>query len=126
MPVVVLSVGEEGEEDEEEEDEKKEGKEKKKTKEPTVKEQRKYTRYYGVPGPAMRPVATTAVRDKSRRHATVCSIFFVPSPPLLLLLLLLLLLPVWIPTIVVNASPLHPMPLHKGESRLSFFVSSLK
>ncbi|XP_032689741.1 uncharacterized protein LOC116853001 isoform X2 [Odontomachus brunneus] len=106
---VVLSVGEEGEEEEDEE----EDEEEKKTKELTVKEQEKYTRYYGVHGPAMRPVATTAVKDKSRRPATVCSIFFVLSPSLLLLLLLLLL-PVWIPTIVVNASPLHPTPLHKG------------
>lgn len=122
MLVAALAAGEEGEEDEEEEDE--EGKEGEREK--LTMERERHTGHYGYP--VMYSVATTAVGNKSRRLVTTGSVFFVqPPPPLLPLLLLLLLLPAWIQTIVVvDASPLHPTPLHKGESRLSFFVGSLR
>lgn len=101
MRVAALAVGEEGEEedgDEEEED--------------------RTGHRHEARGLAMCPPATAAVGGRSRRSATKCPIFFV--------LLLLLLLPVWILTIVVDASPLHPVPPYKGESRLPFFVDSLE
>lgn len=97
MRVAALAV--EGEEEEEEEDEE-EG-----------TEARRHRR--GAHGPRMRLAATTTVEGKSRWPAT-CPIFFV---------LLVFLLPVWILTIVVvDASPLHPAPPHRGESRLPVFV----
>lgn len=102
MRVAALAVGEEGEE-EEDEDEEEEA------------EDRTGHRHE-VRGLAMCPAATAAVGGRSRQPATMCPIFFV----------LLLLLPVWILTIVVDASPLHPVPPHRGESRLPFFVDSLE
>lgn len=98
MRVAALAVGEEGEE-EEDEDEEEEA------------EDRTGHRHEAH-GLAMCPAATAAVGGRSRQPATTCPIFFV----------LLLLLPVWILTIDVDASPLHPVPPHRGESRSPFFV----
>lgn len=96
MRVAALAVGEEGEEEEEEDEE----------------EGAAEGHHRGAHGPRMRLAATT-VEGKSRWPATTCPIFFV----------LLFLLPVWILTIdVVDASPLHPAPPHRGESRLPVFV----
>ncbi|KAM0730593.1 Disintegrin and metalloproteinase domain-containing protein 10 [Formica fusca] len=96
MRVAALAVGEEGEE-EEDEDEEEEA------------EDRTGHRHE-VRGLAMCPAATAAVGGRSRQPATMCPIFFV----------LLLLLPVWILTIVVDASPLHPVPPHRDITRNSY------
>lgn len=121
MRVVALAVDEEGEEEEEEEEDEKVEKEKEeKTEKLTVNEQERYTRHRWVNKPTMRP-ATTPVEDKNQRPTTTYSNFLIPTP-LPLLLLLMLLLPVWILSIVVDASPVHLMPLHKSELYL-FFVS---
>ncbi|XP_072760043.1 disintegrin and metalloproteinase domain-containing protein 10 [Anoplolepis gracilipes] len=100
MRVAALAVGEEGEEEEDEDEE-----------EETVAEDRTGHRHEAR-GLAMCPAATAAVGGRSRQPATTCPIFFV--------LLLLLLLPVWILTIVVDASPLHPAPLHRDITRNSY------
>ncbi|KAL6446416.1 hypothetical protein ACFW04_001174 [Cataglyphis niger] len=96
MRVAALAVGEEGEE-EEDEDEEEEA------------EDRTGHRHEAR-GLAMCPAATAAVGGRSRQPATMCPIFFV---------LLLLLLPVWI-LIVVDASPLHPVPPHRDITRNSY------
>ncbi|GAB1860021.1 ADAM10 endopeptidase [Camponotus japonicus] len=96
MRVAALAVGEEGEE-EEDEDEEEEA------------EDRTGHRHEAH-GLAMCPAATAAVGGRSRQPATTCPIFFV----------LLLLLPVWILTIDVDASPLHPVPPHRDITRNSY------
>lgn len=102
MRVAALAVGEEGEEEEEEEDEEEEEEKEAQT---------QAGHHHGARGPAMSPAATAAVGGRSRWPATTCPFLFV----------LLLLLPVWIlTTIVVNASPLHPAPPYRGESRFTF------
>lgn len=126
MRLVTLAVDEEGKEDEEEEDEEEEeeeGKEKemkKETEKLTVKKQQRYMGCYEIHGPTMRSLATIALGIKNQRPAMACSIFVVSPPPLLLLLLLLLQLPTSVLTIVVDASPLYPMPPYKSELRFIF------
>ncbi|XP_070154321.1 disintegrin and metalloproteinase domain-containing protein 10-like [Polyergus mexicanus] len=100
MRVAALAVGEEGEEEEDEDEE-----------EEAEVEDRTGHRHE-VRGLAMRPAATAAVGGRSRQPAAMCPIFFV--------LLLLLLLPVWILTIVVDASPLRPVPPHRDITRNSY------
>lgn len=101
MRVAALAVGEEGEEEEEDEEEETEGR-------PGY--------HHGARGPAMRSAsAATVGSSRSQWSITTCPIFFV-----------LLLLSVWILTVVVDASPLHPAPPHRGESHLALFVDSLK
>jgi len=102
MRVTALAVDEEGEEEEEDEEEEKEA-------------EGRAGHQHGARGPAMRSAAVATVGGRSQWSITTCPIFFV-----------LLLLPVWILMAVVDASPLHPVPPHKGESHLAFFVDSLK
>lgn len=102
MRVAALAVGEEGEEGEEDEEEE------------TERPRRAGPRR-GALGPAMRSAAVATVGSRSQWSITTCPIFFV-----------LLFLPVWTLTVVVNASPLHPAPPHRGESHLALFVDSLK
>lgn len=102
MRVAALAVGEEGEEEEEDEDEEEEA-------------EGRAGHHHGARGPAMRSPTAVIVGGRSQWSITTCPIFFV----------LLLLLPVWI-LMVVDASPLHPIPPHRGESHLTFFVDSLK
>lgn len=101
MRVAALAVGEEGEEEEEEdEEEEAEG---------------RAGHHHGARGPAMRSPTAVTVGGRSQWSVTTCPIFFV-----------LLLLPVWILMVVVDASPLHPIPPHRGESHLAFFVVKVK
>lgn len=93
MRVAALAVGEEGEEEEEDEEEAAED---------------RAGHDHGARGPAMRSAAAATVGGRSQWSITTCSIFFV-----------LLFLPVWTLMVVVNASPLHPAPPHRGESHLA-------
>lgn len=95
MRVAALAVGEEGGEEEGDEDE-----------EEAVEGRGGH--YHGARGPAMRFAAAATVGGRSQWSITTCSIFFV-----------LLFLPVWTLMVVVNASPLHPAPPHRGESHLA-------
>lgn len=105
MRVAALAVGEGGEEEEEEE-----GEDDDEEEEEEKEAQARAGHHHGARGPAMGPAATVAVGGRSRWPATTCPFLFV----------LLLLLPVWILTTVVNASPLHPAPPYRGESRFTF------
>lgn len=102
MRVAALAVGEEGEEGEEDEEEE------------TERPRRAAGPRRGALGPAMRSAAVATVGSRSQWSIATCPIFFV-----------LLFLPVWTLTVVVNASPLHPAPPHRGESHLALFVDSM-
>lgn len=110
MRVAALAVGEEGEEEEEEEEEDEEDED------DDEEEEEKETQaragyHHGARGSAMSPAATAVVGGRSRWPATTYPFLFV----------LLLLLPVWIlTTVVINASPLPPVPLYRGESCFTF------
>lgn len=99
MRVAALAVGEEGEEEDDEEEE----------------AEGRAGHHHGARGPAMRSAAAARVGGRSQWFITTCPIFFV-----------LLFLPVWTLIVVVDASPLHPAPPHRGESHLALFVDSLK
>lgn len=98
MRVAALAVGEEGEEEEEEEEDEEEEEEE-------AEGRAGYN--HGARGPAMRSAAAAIVGGRSQWSITTCPIFFV-----------LLFLPVWTLIVVIDASPLHPVPPHKGESHL--------
>ncbi|XP_029159007.1 uncharacterized protein LOC114931215, partial [Nylanderia fulva] len=93
MRVAALAVGEEGEEEDGDEE-----------------EDRTTGHRHEARGLAMCPAATAVVGGRSRWCAAKRPIFFV----------LLLLLPVWILAIVVDASPLHPVPPRRDIMRNSY------